>query len=598
MRFSVLSGAVLGAFLLSISGSEASAANALKRPAPVTRSAIHPGLLREFALTALQHLKGPAQRPFLQLLKTLPPAKQVGVTISTKATKNMQCSGGTCTPTAAVAVLNVGQLTNMLVDQTVTISTSAQAPDIFVNAPFSWTSANGLTLQAIGSIVVNKSVQDAGPAPLNLQYNVTGAGGALSFGAKGHISFLSTGNPLTINGQGYILANNIQLLAQLIARNPNGSFALSANYNARADGKYRQSPINVTLTGNLNGLGNILSNLKVESTGEGSNGGVVVATGPNANIDYLRVQNAHIAFNPFAASCVGGLVGTNNGILSGVSFNGTVSAFSQGDYAVAGGISCDNAGTIENSMASGPVDANSTVEFARAGGIAGQNEGLVDLSGASDTVSAEGNGSDQGDCSIAAGGLYGYDGGLGTNSFSTGDVTAKDIAINNACAGGLTAITTGSITSSSAAGSATAYAGSNPGWIAGGLVGLAFAGTIKNSSASGAASAENSGGLVGANFDTIESSSATGAVSGPNGAYVGGLMGYWQSDNGSTVANSTSYGTVTNGGSGLVGGFVGEDATPGNFSNDGWCTTSSGITDPSQGAGNIPNDPGIAPFTC
>jgi hypothetical protein len=174
----------------------------------------------------------------LQLLKTLPPAKQTGVTISAKATKNVQCSGGTCSPTAAIAVLNVSQLADMLSSQSITVATSAQAPDIFVNAPFSWTSANGLALQAIGNIVVNKAVSDAGPAPLTITYNANGSGGALSFGKKGHISFLSTGNALTINGQNYILANNIQLLAQLIARNPSGNFALSADYNARRDGKY------------------------------------------------------------------------------------------------------------------------------------------------------------------------------------------------------------------------------------------------------------------------------------------------------------------------------------------------------------------------
>ena len=61
--------------------------------------------------------------------------------------------------TAPKAVLNVTQLTNMLVDESVTIGTSAAAPDIFVNAPFSWTSGNGLTLQAIGNIVGNARLQ-------------------------------------------------------------------------------------------------------------------------------------------------------------------------------------------------------------------------------------------------------------------------------------------------------------------------------------------------------------------------------------------------------------------------------------------------------
>jgi hypothetical protein len=583
------------AFWSAIAVSPADAA--VKHPSPAN----HPGaaVVRAFAETALAQLKGPARRPFLNLLKALPPAKQVGVTISTKATKNVSCSGGVCTPTAAKATLNVGDLTRLLGDGSVTIATTAQAPDIFVNAPFSWTSPNGLTLQAIRNIVVEKAVSDAGPAPLTLNYNANGAGGALSFGDKGHISFLSTGNALTINGQGYILANNVQLLAQLIARNASGHFALSASYNAKPDGKYTHAPIPTTLLGNLNGLGNTLTGLKVESSDEGNNGGVIVATGPGAEIDYLNVQNAHIDFNPFAPACVGGIVGVNNGTLTGVSFSGTVTAFSMGDYVEAGGIACENDGTIATATASGSVNATSTVEFARAGGIAGSSGGAVDLSSASNTVSAEGNGSDQGDCSIAAGGLYGYDlGATAASSFAIGDVTARDIAINNACAGGLIGASSGQIANSSATGSATAYAGSNAGWMAGGLIGLAFEGTIQNSSATGAASAYNAGGLVGGNFANIDASTASGAVSGPNTAYVGGFIGYWQSYQGSTVTNSKSYGTVTNGGGGLIGGFVGADATSGNFSNDGWCTTSSGITDPGQGAGNIPNDPGIAPFSC
>ena len=224
-----------------VAASSAETADAAEHAAPP--KPVHPGpaLERGFALTALQHLAGPAQRPFLNLLNSLP-AKQVGVTISGKATKNMSCAGGVCSPTSATANLNAGDVTRLLGDGTLTVATTAQAPDIFVNAPFSWVSGNGLTLQAIGNIVVNKAVSDSGPAPLTLSYNANGGGGALSFGDKGHIAFLSTGNVLTINGQGYILANNIQSLAQLIARNPSGRFALSASYNAKHDGKYTNRP--------------------------------------------------------------------------------------------------------------------------------------------------------------------------------------------------------------------------------------------------------------------------------------------------------------------------------------------------------------------
>jgi hypothetical protein len=564
---------------------------------------IHPSaaVVRAFAETALQHLKGPAQRPFLKLLNSLPPkGKEPGITVSTKATKNVSCSGGVCTPTAAKAVLNVSELTRLLVAGNVTIATSAVAPDIFINASFSWMSANALTLQAIGDITVNNAVSDAGPGPLDLEYDITGGGGVLSFGNKGSISFMGVANPLTINGQNYLLAADIRTMARLIQDNPSGNFALARSYDASHDGKYTQSPINVTFNGNLNGLGNMLLGLKVESSSQGNGGGLIVATGSTATIDYLRLQHARIVFNPFSAACVGGITGTNNGTITGVSFSGSVTAFSLGDYVEAGGIACENYGTIATSAASGAVTASSTVEFAWAGGIAAYNSGSIDLSNASGPVSAQGSGRDEGDCSVGAGGLVGHDGGGSTGtSFATGDVTASDIAINNACAGGLMgSIFSGNIDGSYATGSATTHAGSDASWMAGGLVGLATDGAIKNSSAGGASFAYNAGGLVGGNEDSIDNSYANGAVSGPNGANVGGLMGDWQSDQGSTVTNSISYGAVTNGGGGLIGGFVGADATSGNFSNDQWCTTSSGITDPSQGAGNVPNDPGITPFTC
>src|SRR5205814_1793650 len=243
--------------------------------------------------------------------------------------------------------------TNMLVDESVTIGTNAQAPDIFVNAPFGWTSANGLTLQAIGNVVVNKAVSDSGPAPLSLTYDANGGGGALSFGDKGHISFASTGNTLTINGQGYILANNIQTLAQLIARNPSGSFALSASYNARHDGKYTQSPIQTTFQGNFEGLGNTISKLTVQDETGDLTGGLFSIIG-----DAAYVANAQVIFNNLTGpTCVGGFAAQNSGYLSGVTVTGPVSAVSNAHPVKAGGVVCENDGTISSSSASVTVDA-------------------------------------------------------------------------------------------------------------------------------------------------------------------------------------------------------------------------------------------------
>jgi hypothetical protein len=67
----------------------------------------------------------------------LAPAAHATVTISSAATSNMSCTSGVCSPTAANAVLNVGDLTTMLASGNVTVNTgtgslAAQVEDIVV----------------------------------------------------------------------------------------------------------------------------------------------------------------------------------------------------------------------------------------------------------------------------------------------------------------------------------------------------------------------------------------------------------------------------------------------------------------------------------
>jgi hypothetical protein len=98
---------------------------------------------------------------------------------------------------------------------------------------------------------------------------------------------------------------------------------------------------------------------------------------------------------------------------------------------------------------------------------------------------------------------------------------------------------------------------------AGGLVGAKTIGDISNSYASGAITANCAGGFVGQNYagpyQSISSSYATGAVNGTEWA----------------------------------GGLIGSDGFGSKVKHTFWDMTTSGITDPSQGAGNIANDPGI-----
>jgi hypothetical protein len=134
---------------------------------------------------------------------------------------------------------------------------------------------------------------------------------------------------------------------------------------------------------------------------------------------------------------------------------------------------------------------------------------------------------------------------------------------------------------------------------AGGLVGLG--GNINASyatgSVSGGAGWDNgdihyayAGGLVGGGGN-IANSYAMGAVKGGDHLnWIGGLAGWGN-------AVSAGYATGTVAGGDKTGGFVGHDNEAGDLSDTYWDLDTSGISDPSQGAGNIPNDPGIAGLT-
>jgi hypothetical protein len=103
---------------------------------------------------------------------------------------------------------------------------------------------------------------------------------------------------------------------------------------------------------------------------------------------------------------------------------------------------------------------------------------------------------------------------------------------------------------------------------------------------------ESAGGLVGYNASgTIANSYARGAVIGEyvqNVPNSGGLIGYGEG----AITSSYSTGSVT--GPGWTGGFIGSDECAcGDIAFGYWDTDMSGITNLSQGAGNIANDPGI-----
>jgi hypothetical protein len=198
--------------------------------------------------------------------------------------------------------------------------------------------------------------------------------------------------------------------------------------------------------------------------------------------------------------------------------------------------------------------------------------------------------------SSGAGPLAGVNLGTLFNVFASGQVQAK-VGVGGV-EGGLVGANQGLIEDAASTATVSVHSG-NVGTFAfaGGLVGANY-GTIDQSYTSGTVTTDqtkgvaDAGGLAGLNADLVENSYAAGSASVPDNSLVGGLIGLTTS----TISYSYSTGVPQGGSGSYAGGLVGDDdhqANGGTITDDYWDMTTSGITDPSQGAGNVANDPGI-----
>ena len=153
------------------------------------------------------------------------------------------------------------------------------------------------------------------------------------------------------------------------------------------------------------------------------------------------------------------------------------------------------------------------------------------------------------------GGLAGNNSGFVQNSYTTGNVAGSSQVGGLV---GLNAVFGGSIKNSHSNASVTG--GDEVGGLVGesSQLGINSPVTIANSYATGSVSGENEvGGLVGNNINGwIDRSYATGSVTGIN-VYIGGLVGFNDSNNGVVAQVSNSYATGVVVGGGGVGGLVG-----------------------------------------
>jgi filamentous hemagglutinin family protein len=451
---------------------------------------------------------------------------------------------------------------------------SPGAGDIVVDAPISWSSANGLTLDAYHSIGINAAITASGAGALALKTNDGGSGGSYGFAPGASIMFTGTpggGQGLTINGQAYGLVYSKTDLTN-INSNLAGFYALAAPLDLSGT-TFAAAPIANSsgpaagFTGVFTGLGNTIYNLTVVDTtpvletlpaGYAINGavGLFGTVGSGGVVSNIDLANAQVTGGD--GMRVGALVGADFGTVINATSSGAVTtgnsiATAAGTaFAFAGGL-VGTSGAVVNSHSSATVNGGD----AFAGGLvgaAGPGASINDSYAAGDVTV----GADIGVGAAEAGGLvglvYGYQfGGVNpvlatvAGSYATGNVSGGGGSILGGFVGD---VTEGQITTSYATGSVTQTAGDQNGQAdaAGGFAGVTFTGgAISQSWSSGAVNVVGSSGLpipgqpAGNNFVT------------PAGGFVGDM------DQASTVSESYALGPVTSTGSSssILGGFAG-----------------------------------------
>ncbi|QSG13348.1 putative membrane protein [Halapricum desulfuricans] len=292
------------------------------------------------------------------------------------------------------------------------------------------------------------------------------------------------------------------------------------------------------------GDGAVITNVTLESVTVNGSAQVGALVG---NMDEANVTGTTASGTVNGEHTMGGLIGVNNGFVSASNATVTVTGTgSMGGGGVGGLVGTNqNGGLIIRSQAHGNV---TTERYG--GGLVGSNaNGTVNRSWATGTVTGN----------ILVGGLVGYNHvGSVSSSHATGNVSADSIV------GGLIGGNVDSVTASNASGAVTGKQ------RVGGLVGAngvqsqdTPGGTIETSTASGTVTVHESatgptqfGGLVGQNYKgTVTTSNATGDVQAGDATDVGGLIGYNDVTQQSTIRETHAIGDVT--GSSNVGGLVG-----------------------------------------
>jgi hypothetical protein len=474
-------------------------------------------------------------RPTLALAISVPLAfsaasAHAAVIISSDATQNMSCSNGVCAPMAANAVLNAGDLQTLLASGNVAVVTTGQG-------------------------VQAKDIEVKSPVTWS----------------SGSVLTLDAFKSITVNQ-----AVSVTGLAGLALNTNDGGRNGALSFGAKGNVAFANLSSSLTIDGSTYTLVGDFKSLATDIASN-PNGDFALANSYDASGDGTYNQSV------VPTEYYGTFTGLGNAI-SNLSIVGkNEKDVGNGLFAVVG-----TTGVLENvGVVNADIVASSEIRGGvSVGPLAGASYGTIAFVYATGSATIGKK--------SAAGGLIGTNAGTITKAYAKTDVAGKEGVIGGLVGDNLPAAT---IRSSHASGAISAGITTQAGGLAG-----QNDGTIVTSYATGKVTAKGDpnaqdisalGGLVGVNDGPVSSSYASGAVSGRNYSEVGGLVG--QNDVSSTINASYSTGAVQGGQTGsIVGGLIGVDgAQAGGLSDTYWDTDTSGVTNPSQGAGNIANDPGI-----
>ena len=277
-------------------------------------------------------------------------------------------SGVIYNKTAATISINASDIQSALLTGGVKIA----ADTVNVNSPITWSTSQTISLgnNTSSTVNVNQSISTSGttagvviaPATYNLAVK-----------SATTISLTGASSTLSIGGNAYTLIRNE---AGLVATTTTGNFALARPITLSTS--YTASPINVSFSGTLDGLGNTIDSMGIGATTTERNG-LINSLATGGVVRNLGVTNANITLSStsYRVGVIAG--GSTGGTIDQVWSTGFIRTTTTNTWLALGGlIGNAQSGTLNISRAwsSVNIDSSSSGSTTRLeqGGIIGGNE--------------------------------------------------------------------------------------------------------------------------------------------------------------------------------------------------------------------------------